>query len=235
MLGKPKHCIKPFPGGLLRVAFGSNLKLRGPHMGLIHIPEGHIPPGAWLGCRWCVFLDDKLGSGSLIRAKSVDFQILAMGAAPRPEQRPFRCLGGTMCFFPAPGGTGACFGVQFGARAAHMAHPVHRCPAMASTLSVNRNSPISAEVGAVRLGALGHFEQRRPAKATKTTHSGTGPALAAHPTTTANRPQAPLHPAHHRSQTTEVNLSHGTSSRFVAYYVEKLFVVYGVCVPSYEL
>ena len=61
--------------------------------------------------------------------------------------------------------------------------------------------------GVADLGALRHFEQRRPAGGTKNTHSGTGPALAAHPTAAANRPQGPLHPAHHRSQTTEVKLS----------------------------
>ena len=61
--------------------------------------------------------------------------------------------------------------------------------------------------GVADLGALRHFEQRRPAGGTKNTHSSTGPALAAHPTAAANRPQGPLHPAHHRSQTTEVKLS----------------------------
>ena len=94
VLGKAKHGISPFPGEFFRVAFGSNPRPRGPHMGLISIPEGHNPPRAGLGCRWCVLLDEKLGSGSSIRAKSVDFQISAIGAAPRPKQRPFRCLGG---------------------------------------------------------------------------------------------------------------------------------------------
>ena len=94
--------------------------------------------------------------------------------------------------------------------------------------------------GVADLGALGHFEQRRPARGTKNTHYGTGPALAAHPTAAANRPQGPLHPVHHRSQTTEVKLSLMAhlavlSQTFVSYYAEKLFIVYGFCVHSYEL
>jgi hypothetical protein len=79
-------------------------------MGLISIPEGHKPPGAGLGCRWCVLLDEKLGSGSSIRAKSVDFQISAIGAAPRPKQRPFRCLGGPVSFSQHPVAPGRALG-----------------------------------------------------------------------------------------------------------------------------
>ena len=94
-LGMAKHGISPFPGAFFRVAFGSNPRPRGPHMGLISIPEGHKPPRAGLGCRWCVLLDEKLGSGSSIRAKSVDFQISAIGAALLPGNRPLWYLGDT--------------------------------------------------------------------------------------------------------------------------------------------
>ena len=56
----------PFPGELFRVAFGSNPRPRGPSTGLVIISEDHKPPGAGLWCRWCVLLDEKLGSGSSI-------------------------------------------------------------------------------------------------------------------------------------------------------------------------
>ena len=110
VLSKAKHGISPFPGEFFRVAFGSNPRPRGPYMGLIIIPEGHKPPRAGLGCRWCVLLDEKLGSGSSIRAKSVDFQISAIGAAPRPKQRPFRCLGGPVSFSQHPVAPGRALG-----------------------------------------------------------------------------------------------------------------------------
>ena len=104
VLGKAKHGISPFPGEFFRVAFGSNPRRHGTDMGLIRFPdpEGQKSPGAGLGCRWCVLLYETLGSGSSIRAKSVDFQISATGAAPRPKQRPFRCLGGPVSFSQHP-------------------------------------------------------------------------------------------------------------------------------------
>ena len=101
-LGMAKHGISPFPGAFFRVAFGSNPRPRGPHMGLISIPEGHKPPRAGLGCRWCVLLDEKLGSGSSIRAKSVDFQISAIGAELLPGKQPLWYLGDNARFSQQP-------------------------------------------------------------------------------------------------------------------------------------
>ena len=54
VLGKAKHGISPFPGEFFRVAFGSNPRPHGPHMGIL---EGHGAPGARRGCRWCVLHD----------------------------------------------------------------------------------------------------------------------------------------------------------------------------------
>ena len=49
--------------------------------------------------------------------------------------------------------------------------------------------------GVADLSALGHFWQRRPAGGTHNTHSGTGPALAAHPGVPLRRMRAGRHVA----------------------------------------
>ena len=49
--------------------------------------------------------------------------------------------------------------------------------------------------GVADLSALGHFRQRRPAGGPHSTHSGTGPALAAHPSVPLRRMQAGRHVA----------------------------------------
>ena len=49
--------------------------------------------------------------------------------------------------------------------------------------------------GVADLSALGHFRQRRPAGGTQNTHSGTGPALAAHPGVPLRRMRAGRHVA----------------------------------------
>ena len=91
-------CPQPIGKMLYYWAGLSFLRPCGPHMGLISIPKGHKPLGAGLGCHWCMLLDEKLGSGSSIRVKGVDFQILAIRAALWLKQWPFQCLGGPMSF-----------------------------------------------------------------------------------------------------------------------------------------
>ena len=110
---------------------------------------GHPGPG-WGAAGACFLM--KNGFWELDLSEKCGFSYFGHRGCTAAETAALSVSGRSSELFPAPGGTGACLGVQFVAHAAHTAHAAHRCPA--STLSVNRNSPISAEAGAVRLASL---------------------------------------------------------------------------------
>ena len=73
VLGKAKHGISPFPGEFFRVAFGSNPRPRGPHMGLVSIPGALGHPGPGWGAAGAYFLTHDVILGLHLCEKCIFF------------------------------------------------------------------------------------------------------------------------------------------------------------------